>query len=77
MRVWADVKFNNLVIYDREICMLWHSHEYYSLGHTLGSLQAFVSKSGTLFVLNFVLVFVPNLNNSRLTVHVYIKEGVQ
>ena len=30
----------------------------------------------TAFVLNFLLVFVPNLNNSRLTVHVYIKEGV-
>ena len=49
MRVWADAKFNNLVIYDREICMLQHTHEYYSLGHTLGSFQAhraaFVSKS--------------------------------
>ena len=49
MLVWADAKFNNLVIYDREICMLQHTHEYYSLGHTLGSFQAhraaFVSKS--------------------------------
>ena len=35
MRVWADAKFNNLVIYDREICMLQHTHEYYSFGHTL------------------------------------------
>ena len=50
MGVWADAKFNNLVIYDREICMLRHTHKDYSLGHTL-SLQAhratFVSKSGT------------------------------
>ena len=51
MRVWADAKFNNLVIYDREICMLRHTNENYSLGHTLSSFQAhraaFVSKSGT------------------------------
>ena len=51
MRVWADAKFNSLVIYEREICMLRHTHEYYSLGHTLGSFQAhraaLVSKSGT------------------------------
>ena len=74
MQVWADAKFNNLVIYDREICMSRHTHEYYiySLGHTLGSFQAHRAA----FVLNFVLVFVPSLNNSRLTVNVYIKEGV-
>ena len=47
MWVWADAKINNLVFYDRAIFMLWHTHEYYCLGHTLGSLQAFVSKSGT------------------------------
>ena len=51
MRVWADAKFNNLVIYDREICMLRHTHKYYSFGHTLSSFQAhrtaFVLKSGT------------------------------
>ena len=51
IRVWADAKFNNLVIYDREICMLRHTHVYYSLGHTLSSFQVhravFVSKSGT------------------------------
>ena len=47
----ADAKFNNLVIYDREICMLRHTNEYYSLGHTLSSFQAhraaFVSMGGT------------------------------
>ena len=53
MQVWADAKFNNLVIYDREICRSRHTHKYYiySLGHTLGSFQAhraaFVLKSGT------------------------------
>ena len=43
MRVWADAKFNNLVICEREM------HLFRRVEHTA-------------FVLNFVLVFVPNLS---------------
>ena len=55
---------------------VWTNAKFNNLVICEREMYLFRRVEHTAFVLNFVLVFVPNLSNSRLTVHVYIKEGV-
>ena len=82
--MWADAKFNNSVkftmgkfaCHNTPTNIIFIASDTHLVHFKLTVLHLFRRVEHAAFVLKFMLVFVPSLNNSRLTVNVYIKEGV-